>query len=423
MQYQKLSPSEIEAQYLAAKSAFEHCKSLRLKLDMSRGKPGKDQLDLSNGLFSAIPDPENCTEAGVDLRNYGLLDGIPSCKKLFAELLGVRESEVFVGGNASLVLMYDTIAKAYTHGLLHSATPWAKLPKVKFLCPAPGYDRHFAICKSFGMEMITIPMTPSGPDMDLVERYVRDPEVKGIWCVPKYSNPDGIIYSDETVHRFANLKPAAEDFVLMWDNAYCVHEFDGPFVPFADILTLCRKAGRPDMVFEFASTSKITLPGAGVAVCAMSEANMAYMLGLLKIQIISYDKINQFRHAKFLKNKENVLALMQKHAKILKPKFDAVLNCLDQEIAPLGIASWTRPSGGYFISLNTLPGCAKRTVALLKEAGVVMTNAGATFPDGVDPQDRNIRIAPTFPSVEELKQAIAVFCVCLKLATLEKLRG
>ena len=316
--------------------------------------------------------------------------------------------------------MYDTIAKAYTHGLLHSEKPWSKLETVKWLCPCPGYDRHFKITQSFGAEMINIPMTPTGPDMDLVEELVKDPAVKGMWCVPKYSNPDGIVYSDETVRRIANLKPAAPDFLLMWDNAYCIHEFDGDFVPFDDILTLCREAGSPDMVFEYASTSKITLPGAGVSVMAASVDNQKYMESLLTIQTISYDKVNQLRHVKYLQDKEHTLALMKEHAKIMLPKFQCVLRWLDTEIAPLEIASWQRPKGGYFVSVNTVPGLAKRTLALCQEAGVVMTGAGATFPYGKDPQDSNIRIAPSLPPVAELEAAMDVFCTCLKLAALEK---
>ena len=317
--------------------------------------------------------------------------------------------------------MYDTISKAFTHGLLHSEKPWCKEEKVKFLCPAPDYDRHFKITESFGMELITINMTETGPDMDAVEEAVKDPAVKGMWCVPKYSNPEGVIYSDETIKRIVNLKPAAPDFLLMWDNAYCVHEFDGDFVPFADILTLCREAGNPDMVFEYASTSKVTLPGAGISVMATSVDNLKYMSKLMGIQSISYDKVNQLRHVLFLKDKANTLELMKKHAAIMKPKFDSVLKALDEQIAPLGIAEWKHPKGGYFVSVDTMDGLAKRTLALCKEVGVVMTGAGATFPYGVDPRDRNIRIAPSLPPVEELDIAIDVFCTCLKLAALEKL--
>ena len=421
MRYDSLPKKELQARLEAELAAFEACKAKGLKLDMSRGKPGREQLDLSLPMMNNLNTPEDCVADGMDVRNYGVLDGLPSCKRLFAELLGVREEQVFVGGNASLQLMYDTIAKAYTHGLLHSDKPWGKLDTVKFLCPAPGYDRHFAVTQSFGMELISIPMTAEGPDMDAVEAAIQDPAVKGMWCVPKYSNPEGIIYSDAVIRRIAAIRPAAPDFALMWDNAYCVHEFDGPFVPFAEILSLCEQAGNPDMVYEFASTSKITLPGAGVACMAASKANVDYIKKLCTFQTIGYDKVNQLRHVRFLKDKETVLALMQKHAAILKPRFDAVLCALDSEIAPLGIASWNRPKGGYFISLDTQPGCAKRTLALCKEAGVVMTSAGATHPYGKDPKDTNIRIAPTLPPVKELEQALEVLCICLKVATLEKL--
>ncbi|MBQ3496758.1 MAG: aminotransferase, partial [Oscillospiraceae bacterium] len=391
------------------------------KLNMARGKPGKAQLDLVSGLLTVLDDPAQCICGGTDMRNYGELSGLPAAKELYAEILGCRAEQVFVGGNASLTLMYDTIAKAYTHGLLHSEKPWAKLDTVKWLCPAPGYDRHFRITESFGFELITIPMTADGPDMDEVEKYIKDPAVKGMWCVPKYSNPEGVIYSDAVISRIAAMKPAAPDFLLMWDNAYCIHEFDGDFVPFPDILSLCEKAGNADMVFEYASTSKITLPGAGVAVFACSEANMEYMEKLLTIQVISYDKANQLRHVLYLKDKANTLALMKRHAEIMKPKFDTVLAALEREIAPLGIAQWKTPKGGYFVSLDTKDGLAKRTLALCKEAGVVMTGAGATFPYGKDPHDSNIRIAPSLPPVAELEQAMEVFCTCLKLAALEQL--
>ena len=421
MEYTSMSKEQLQAEYAAVSKDFEELKGRGLKLDMSRGKPGKAQLDMVSGILSILSNPDDCVVDGIDVRNYGELTGLPCAKRYFAEILGCKSEECFIGGNASLTLMYDTIAKAYTHGLLHSEKPWSKLDTVKFLCPAPGYDRHFKISQSFGMEMITIAMTENGPDMDAVEAAVKDPAVKGMWCVPKYSNPEGVVYSEETIRRIANLKPAAPDFLLMWDNAYCVHEFDGDFVPFPDILSLCREAGNPDMVFEYASTSKITLPGAGISVMATSVDNMKYITGLLGIQTISYDKVNQLRHVLFLKDKAHTLELMKKHAAIMKPKFDAVVSALDKEIAPLGIAQWKRPKGGYFVSVDTMDGLAKRTLALCKEAGVVMTGAGATFPYGIDPRDRNIRIAPSLPPVEELEQAIAVFCTCLKLAALEKL--
>ena len=420
MGYQNLTAAERKTEYGKVLTEFEGWKARGLTLNMARGKPGKAQLDLVSDIMTVLTDPDDCMDEGVNARNYGELSGIPSARKLFAEILGCKPTQVFAAGNSSLQLMYDTVSKAYTHGLLHSESPWCRQEGLKWLCPAPGYDRHFKVTESFGFELVTVPMTENGPDMDVVEQLIRDPKVKGMWNVPKYSNPDGIIYSDETIERIAAMKPAAPDFLLMWDNAYCIHEFDGEFVPFPDILSLCEKYGNADMVFEYASTSKITLPGSGVACFACSEANMAYLTKLLGVQIISFDKMNQLRHVKYLRDKAHTLALMKKHAAILKPKFDMVTDTLAREIAPLGIAAWHTPKGGYFVSVNTAPGLAKRTLALCKEAGVVMTDAGATFPYGRDPQDSNIRIAPSLPPVEELEQAMAVFCCCLKLAALEQ---
>ena len=420
MGYQNLTAAERKTEYGKVLTEFEGWKARGLTLNMARGKPGKAQLDLVSDIMTVLTDPDDCMDEGVNARNYGELSGIPSARKLFAEILGCKPTQVFAAGNSSLQLMYDTVSKAYTHGLLHSESPWCRQEGLKWLCPAPGYDRHFRVTESFGFELVTVPMTENGPDMDVVEQLIRDPKVKGMWNVPKYSNPDGIIYSDETIERIAAMKPAAPDFLLMWDNAYCIHEFDGEFVPFPDILSLCEKHGNADMVFEYASTSKITLPGSGVACFACSEANMAYLTKLLGVQIISFDKMNQLRHVKYLRDKAHTLALMKKHAAILKPKFDMVTDTLAREIAPLGIAAWHTPKGGYFVSVNTAPGLAKRTLALCKEAGVVMTDAGATFPYGRDPQDSNIRIAPSLPPVEELEQAMAVFCCCLKLAALEQ---
>ena len=419
--YAQLTQAERSEEYARLQQEFNALKAKGLSLNMARGKPGKAQLDLVSDLFGLMQRPEDYVSGGIDVRNYGEMSGIPAARKLFAEILDCKPEQVFVGGNSSLQLMYDTVARAYTHGLLHSPRPWCREETVKWLCPSPGYDRHFKITEVFGFHLITIPMTPQGPDMDAVEEAVKDPAVKGIWCVPKYSNPDGIIYSDETIRRMAALSPAAPDFTILWDNAYCVHEFEGDYVPFPDILSLCEKAGRPDMVIEFASTSKITLPGAGVACFACSQANLAYLESLLVPQIISFDKVNQQRHVLYLQDKAHTLALMKKHAAIMAPKFRAVVDTLDREIAPLEIASWQRPKGGYFVSLNAMPGTAKRTLALCKEAGVTMTGAGATFPYGKDPQDSNIRIAPSLPPVEELEQAIAVFCVCLRMAALERL--
>lgn len=417
--YPKMTAEERKAEYAKVTKEYEDLKARGLKLNMARGKPGKAQLDLVSDIFDLMQKPEDYVSDGVDVRNYGELSGLPAAKRLFAEILGCRPEQVFVGGNASLQLMYDTISKAYTHGLLRSECPWCREPVVKFLCPSPGYDRHFKVTESFGFELITIPMTEEGPDMDAVEEAIKDPAVKGMWNVPKYSNPDGFIYSAETIRRIASMKPAAADFLLMWDNAYCVHEFEGDFVEFPDILAECAKYGNADMVFEFASTSKITFPGGGISCFACSEANMAYMEKLIGIQTISFDKVNQQRHVLYLKDKAHTLELMKKHAAIMGPKFRCVVDALDREIAPLEIASWRRPTGGYFVSLYAMPGTARRTLALCKEAGVTMTGAGATYPYGKDPQDSNIRIAPSLPPLEELEQAIAVLCVCLKMAALE----
>jgi DNA-binding transcriptional MocR family regulator len=418
--YNTLTKDEVRLELADARKALDALKAKQLKLNMARGKPGKEQLDLVSDILTVLDTPEKCVSDGIDARNYGELSGLPAAKKLFAEILGVKPEQCFVGGAASLTLMYDTIAKAVTHGLLRSPRPWSREETVKWLCPSPGYDRHFKITESFGFELITIPMTPEGPDMDAVEEAVKDPAVKGMWNVPKYSNPDGIVYSEAVIDRIAKMKPAAPDFLLMWDNAYCIHEFEGDYVPFPDILSLCAKYGNADMVFEYASTSKVTFPGAGISVMAASEANLAYMEKLMGIQMISYDKVNQLRHVLYLKDKANTLALMKKHAAVLGPKFRMVLDTLDREIAPRGIATWQRPTGGYFVSVNTEPGLAKRTLALCKEAGVTMTGAGATYPYGVDPNDSNIRIAPSLPPVEELRAAMEVFCLALRIAALEK---
>lgn len=419
--YSQMSEAERKAEYAQLMQEFEAIKAQKLNLNMARGKPGKVQLDMVSDLFDLMRTPEDYLSDGVDVRNYGELSGLPAAKRLFAEILGCQPQQIFVGGNASLQLMYDVVSKGMTHGLLHSPRPWCKEETIKWLCPAPGYDRHFKVTESFGFQLITIPMTETGPDMDAVEAAVKDPAVKGIWCVPKYSNPDGYIYSEETLRRMAALKPAAPDFTIMWDNAYCIHEFEGEYVPFPDILSLCAEAGNPDMVIEFASTSKVTLPGSGISCMAASEANLAYFEKLMGIQIISFDKVNQQRHVLYLKDKAHTLELMKRHAAVLGPKFRAVIDALDREIAPLGIAHWTRPKGGYFISLYAMPGTAKRTHALCRELGVTLTGAGATYPYGVDPEDSNLRIAPSLPPVEELEKAIQVLCVCLRLSALEAL--
>ncbi|MCQ2418770.1 MAG: aminotransferase class I/II-fold pyridoxal phosphate-dependent enzyme [Clostridia bacterium] len=419
--YRNMTHDELQAQYREVLEAYESLKARKMNLNMSRGKPGKEQLDLVFDMLQQPATIEDCFMDGMDVRNYGELNGLPSARHLFADILGTRDEEVFVGGNSSLALMFGLISKAYTHGLLHSERPWSREENVKFLCPSPGYDRHFRISQTFGMELITVPMLPTGPDMDMVEQLVKDETVKGMWCVPKYSNPDGIIYSDETIDRIARLKPAAPDFALVWDNAYCVHEFEGEFIPFLDMLSLCRAQGNADMVYEFASTSKITFPGAGISCMATSPENLAYLTKLIGTETIGFDKVNQLRHVLYLKDKEHTLALMKRHAEILGPKFRAVLDALEKEIAPLQIANWQRPTGGYFVSLNAMSGTAKRTLELCKQAGLVMTNAGATYPYGIDPQDSNIRIAPTLPPVEELCRALEIFCTCLKLSALEKL--
>ena len=421
MKYTEMTLAQRQAEYAAVRAAYEQQKALGLNLNMARGKPGRQQLDMVMDIFDVLKTPQDYIVDGLETRNYGEVAGVPAARALFAELLGCKASQVFVGGNASLQLMYDAVSKAFTHGLLHSEKPWCKLDKVKWICPVPGYDRHFKVTQSFGVEMISVPMTAAGPDMDMVEELVKDPAVKGMWNVPKYSNPEGVVYSDETIRRLAAMKPAAPDFMLMWDNAYCIHEFDCDFVEFPDILQLCADYGNADMVYEFASTSKVTFPGAGVAVMAASEENIAYFSKLINIQTIGFAKINQLRHVRYLKDKSHTLELMKRHAAVLAPKFHAVLNALDREIAPLGIADYKRPVGGYFVSVDVMAGCAKRTLALCKEAGVTMTGAGATFPYGIDPRDSNIRIAPSFPPVSELEQAIAIFCNSLKLAALEKL--
>lgn len=419
MKLTEMSRQQLGEFYSSVQEEYSAIKAQNLSLNMARGKPSRAQLDLSNELLNMHID--DTVDEGVEARNYGELMGLPACRRLFADLLGVRYEQLFMGGNSSLTLMYDTISKAYTHGLLHSDKPWSQLDKVKFLCPVPGYDRHFTISETFGMEMIPIPILDDGPDMDMVEELIKDESVKGMWCVPKYANPSGIVYSDAVIDRIASMKPAAKDFILMWDNAYCVHEFSGDYMPFIDILSACEKAGNPDMPFEFASTSKVTFPGSGVACFACSEANMDYMKKLIGAQSISYDKLNQLRHVCFFKDAQGLVAHMRRHAEILKPKFDLVESVLESEIKPLGIASWSNPKGGYFVSLFVMNGCAHRVHQLCKEAGVVMTGAGATYPYKKDPNDSNLRIAPSFPPLDELEKAMRVLCVCIKLAAAEKL--
>lgn len=421
--YKELTRDELVSLKAELDKQFIDAKGKGLKLDMSRGKPTPAQLDMAMDIMDVLNSSSDMNaENGMDTRNYGMMDGIPEAKRLMGEMMGVPAENVIVYGNASLTIMYDTVSRSVTHGVLGS-TPWCKLDKVKFLCPAPGYDRHFKITEHFGIEMITIPMTPEGPDMDLVEKYVQeDPAVKGIWCVPKYSNPQGYSYSDETVKRFAALQPAAEDFRIFWDNAYGIHHlYDDKQDQILEILSECEKAGHPDMVYEFCSTSKVSFAGGGISAMASSKANLDDARKSMTIQTISYDKVNQLRHVKYFKNLDGMLAHMRKHAEIMRPKFEAVQKVLEDELSGLGIGSWTKPLGGYFISFDAMEGCAKAIVAKCKEAGVVLTGAGATFPYGKDPKDSNIRIAPSFPTPEEMAEATDLFVLCVKLVSVEKL--
>jgi DNA-binding transcriptional MocR family regulator len=398
---------------------FAKYKAQNLNLNMARGKPCSEQLDLSDGLYDHR-EPMT-SENGIDCRNYGGVEGLPEARKLFADLLDVEVEELIIGGNSSLNLMYDTIARAFNHGLYGFEKPWSKLEKIKFLCPSPGYDRHFAICELFGIEMITIPMNDEGPDMDPVEELVgSDETIKGIWCVPKYSNPTGIVYSDEVVDRLASMKTGAEDFRIFWDNAYAVHHLTDNPPELKNILKACKERGNPHRVFMFASTSKITYAGAGLSVLSASKENIDHLVNLISVQTIGPNKINQLLHVRFFKSVEGIKEHMKKHAEILKPKFDLVLEILEKNLAGKKIASWTNPKGGYFISLDVMNGCARRVVELAKEAGVTLTGAGATYPYKKDPNDSNIRIAPTFPPLKELEKAIEIVCICVEKATLEK---
>ena len=423
MQYNDMSKEELLTLKESLNKEYAEAKAKGLALDMSRGKPSAKQLDVSLGLLDTINSSSDLKALdGTDCRNYGVLDGIPEAKKLMADMMGTTPDHVIVYGNASLNIMYDQISRAYTHGILGN-TPWCKLDKVKFLCPVPGYDRHFAITEYFGIEMINVPMTPTGPDMDMVEELVStDPAIKGIWCVPKYSNPQGITYSDETVHRFAKLNPAAEDFRIFWDNAYGIHHlYEDKQDYLIEILMECKKEGHPDMVYKFSSTSKISFPGSGIAAIAASDANLADIRKQMRIQTIGHDKLNQLRHARYFGNIHGMVQHMKKHADILRPKFNIVLKTLDKELGGLGIGSWLAPRGGYFISFDSMDGCAKAIVAKAKEAGLIMTGAGATFPYGKDPKDSNIRIAPSYPTVEELKVATKIFVLSVKLVSIDKL--
>jgi len=420
--YAKLDRASLEKEYQTLLNAYNEYKTKGLSLDMSRGKPGSDQLDLSQGMLSLLESADSCySEKGADYRNYGILDGITEAKKLFADILDLPAENIIVCGNSSLNLMYDAVVRCMLYGAGKGLTPWVKQGQVKFLCPAPGYDRHFAICQSLGIDMITVPMTKDGPDMDVVERLVAsDESIKGIWCVPKYSNPEGVTYSDETVRRFARLKPAAKDFRIFWDNAYVIHDLYDE----GDVLLNLQKevagGANEDMVYEFTSTSKVSFPGSGVACVASSAANIAFIKSVMTVQTIGFDKLNMLRHVKFFGDIDGVKRHMKLHADIMRPKFEAVLSLFDKELAPYGIADWTTPRGGYFISLNVPNGCAKRVFQLMKEAGVVMTSAGATFPYGNDPDDKNLRIAPTYPPLAEIKLAAEILVICVRLAALEK---
>ena len=423
--YKDRSREELLQEKELLEAKFQEIKGKGLKLDMSRGKPSAAQLDLSMGMMDVLNSTTDLKcSVGVDCRNYGVLDGIPEAQELLADMTEVSPDNIIIYGNSSLNVMYDTVARSMTHGVCGS-TPWCKLDEVKFLCPVPGYDRHFKITEFFGIEMINVPMSPEGPDMDMVEKLVsEDPAIKGIWCVPKYSNPQGYTYSEETVKRFARLKPAAPDFRIYWDNAYSVHhlyddEKEQDFL--LEILDECAKAGNPDMVYKFTSTSKISFPGSGIAALAASKANLDDIRKYITVQTIGHDKLNQLRHVKFFKNLDGVHAHMSRHAAILRPKFEMVEATLEKELGGLGIGEWTTPKGGYFISFESMEGCAKKIVAMAKEAGVVMTGAGATYPYGKDPKDSNIRIAPSFPPIDELEKAAQVFVVCVKLASVEKL--
>lgn len=423
MNYLNCSASELEREYQGLKQKYEEEKARGLSLNMARGKPCKEQLDISNGILDVFhSDSEFIGDDGADIRNYGILDGIYECRKLFGEILGVDSDLVFVGGSSSLNMMFDTISCMMTKPIVEGCEPWYKVENRKFLCPVPGYDRHFGITGYYGFEMINIPMTENGPDMDMVEELVKnDDSIKGIWCVPKYSNPQGITYSDETVRRFAALKPAAKDFRIIWDNAYCIHDITDTPDKLLNIYDECKKTGNEDMPIIFCSTSKITFPGAGVAAMAASKNNMKVFKERYQYEIISYDKMNMLRHVKYFGNYNGMLEHMKKHKAILQPKFEIVLNTLKNELEPVGIGSWTNPNGGYFVSIDVYEGTAKRVVQLCKEAGVVLTGAGATYPYGKDPKDSNIRLAPTFPPNDELETAMEIFCICAKLAACEKL--
>lgn len=422
MEYQTQDSAYLKKCQSELRERYQRFKAEKLKLDMSRGKPCPEQLDLSQGLITCLKEDDYRTKDGVDCRNYGGIEGIPEARELLAPILEADPNNVIVNGNSSLAIMYDVIVRALLVGVPGGSGPWSKLPEVKFLCPSPGYDRHFAICNQLGIEMITIELNANGPDMDQVERLAAEDEsIKGIWCVPKYSNPSGVTYSDEVVDRFAKMKTKASDFRIFWDNAYAVHHLTDQPDQLKNILNACRKAGNPDRVLLFSSTSKISFAGAGLSLMAGSENNINWLKKQIGIQTIGPDKLNQLRHVRFFKNFSGIEEQMKKHASIIKPKFEQVLKTLETELGGKNVAEWTRPKGGYFISLNTMAGCAKKVVQMAAEAGVILTGAGATYPYGNDPLDRNIRIAPTFPTLAELKKAMEVVAVCVQLASIEKI--
>ena len=423
--YVEMTNEELRELKKSLKAEYKAMQARDLKLDMSRGKPSQEQLDISMGLMDVLSsDADLMSDNGSDCRNYGVLDGIPEAKELMGDMMEVPADNLIIYGNSSLNVMYDCISRSYTHGVMGS-TPWCKLDKVKFLCIVPGYDRHFAITEYFGFENINIPMLEDGPDMNMVEELVQNDEsVKGIWCVPKYSNPTGNSYSDEVVRRFARLKPAAKDFRIYWDNAYTIHHlYDLDQDHLIEILAECKRAGNPDLVYKFASTSKVTFPGSGIAAMAASLNNLEDIKKQLKLQTIGHDKLNQLRHVRYFKDIHGMVEHMKKHADSLRPKFEMVIDTLEKELGGLGIASWTKPKGGYFISFDTMEGCAKEVVLKCKKAGVVLTGAGATFPGGKDPDDKNIRIAPSFPPVGDLEIAANLLCLCTKMAAVGKLLG